>query len=113
MSATIIAFKPKSTDEDVPPRRWSLSGEQWYALLGMTPRQAEMAFWISFRSKERSKLTRAALCRYIEVLRAFEPALEDYREELRKNMDMYCPRAAKRIREGKPPRRRKASPAGR
>jgi hypothetical protein len=44
-------------------------------------------------------------------LRIFEPVLEDYREELRKNMDAYCSRAAKRIREGKPPRRRKASAA--
>ncbi len=98
MSATIIAFKPKPTDEDdVPPRRWSVSKELWHALLGMTPRQAEMAFWISFRSKERSKPTRVTLSRYIEALRDFQPGLEDYREELRKNMDMYCPRAAKRI----------------
>jgi hypothetical protein len=36
-----------------------------------------------------------------------QPALADYREELRKNMDAYCPRAAKRIREGKPPRRKR------
>jgi hypothetical protein len=32
---------------------------------------------------------------------------EWYREELLKNLDVYCPRAAERIREGKPPRRRR------
>jgi hypothetical protein len=52
-----------------------------------------------------SRLTRAALGRYFEALSDFEPALRDYREEMLKNMDAYCPRAAKRIREGKPPRR--------
>jgi hypothetical protein len=53
MSATIIAFKPKpkSTDEADAPRRWTIAGELWYALVEMTPRQAEMAFWLSFRSR--------------------------------------------------------------
>jgi hypothetical protein len=112
MSATIIAFKLKPTDEAIAPRRCSRIDENlWNALLGMTSRQSAMAFHLSFRNRERSRRTRAALARYIEALRDFEPALEDYREELLKNLDAYCPRAAKRIREGKPPRRRRKQSA--
>jgi hypothetical protein len=88
------------------PRPERIDGKLWDDLLGMTSRQSQMAFDLSFRDRERSRLTRAALARYIEALRDFEPALEDYREEPLKNFDAYCPRAAKRIREGKPPRRR-------
>jgi hypothetical protein len=68
----------------------------------VTSRQSEMAFKLCFRKRDRSAATRAALCHYIEAMRVFEPALETYREELRKRMDMFCPRAAKRIREGRP-----------
>ena len=71
-----------------------------------------MAHELSRKNLERRRLTNAALNRYDEAWNAFGTALDDYREELLKNMDMYCPRAAKRIREGKPPRRRKASSAG-
>jgi hypothetical protein len=105
MSATIIQFKPKPTDDDGPPSQWAIDRELWDTLLGMTSRQSEMAFKLCFRNRDRSRATRAALSRYIEAMRVFEPALDAYREELRKNMDMFCPRAAKRIREGKPPRR--------
>jgi hypothetical protein len=71
----------------------------------MTPRQSERAFRLCFRDRDRSYETRAALSRYIEALRIFEPVLSAYREELLKNMDIFCPRAAERIRDGKPPRR--------
>jgi hypothetical protein len=113
MSATVIEFKPKpkSTDEADHPRRAIISGEQWYRLLKMTPRQAEMAHSLCFRNLERRSLTNAALARYIEALRGFEPVLADYRDELMKNMDAYCPRAAMRIREGKPPRRKRKQSA--
>jgi hypothetical protein len=107
MTAIIIAFKPKQTDDDPPRRRSIIGRELWAALLGMTPRQSEMAFWLSFRNPDKGVATRTALCRYIEAMRDFEPVLADYREELFKNMDAHCPRAAKRIREGKPPRRRR------
>jgi hypothetical protein len=108
MSATIIAFKPKPSAEADPPRRCSRIDEKlWNALLGMTSRQSPMAFHLSFRNRERSRRTRAALAQYIEALKDFEPALEDYREEMLKSLEAYCPRAAKRIREGKPPRRRR------
>jgi hypothetical protein len=106
MSATIITFKPKQADDDPTPRRWTISKELWDALLGMTSRQSEMAFRLSFRNSDKGVATRAALSRYIEALRDFEPVLADYREELLKNMDAHRPRAAKRLREGKPPRRR-------
>jgi hypothetical protein len=68
-----------------------------------------MAFSLGSRNKERRAATREALCQYYEALREFEPVLGRYREELLKNnMDMFCPRAAKRLRKGKPPRRRQA-----
>jgi hypothetical protein len=106
MSAIIIAFKPKSADDDLPRRRSVIGRELWSALLGMTPRQTEMAerLW-------RGHLTGATLARYIEALRYFEPALVDYREELLKGFEARYPRAAKRIREGKPPRRRRKQQA--
>jgi hypothetical protein len=114
MSATIIAFKPKppaEAAEAAPPRRRHATSELWNELLGMTSRQSEMAFDLCFRNRARSKLTRAALCRYFVASERFEKALEDYREELLKNLDAYCPRAANRIREGKPPRRRRKQSA--
>jgi hypothetical protein len=108
MSATIIAFKPKQPDDADPPRRCSVIDEKlWNALLGMTSRQSAMAFRLSFRNREQSRRTTAALARYFKALSDFEPVLDAYREELLKNMDAYCPRAATRIREGKPPRRRR------
>jgi hypothetical protein len=109
MSATIIPFKPKQADDDPPRRRSVIGRELWSALLGMTPRQSEMAFQLSFRNTDKGVATREALCRYIEAVRDFEPVLAEYREELLKNMDAHCPRAAKRLREGKPPRGRRRS----
>jgi hypothetical protein len=110
MSATVIEFRPKPQPaaDDTTKREWRVSEELWGAMLGMTSRQSEMAFRLCFRDPARSRETRAALSRYIEALRVFEPVLASYREELLKNMDMFCPRAATRIREGKPPRRRPA-----
>jgi hypothetical protein len=109
MSATIITFKPKQADDDPTPR-WSIGKELWDALLGMTSRQSEMAFRLSFRNPDKGVATRAALHRYIEALRDFEPVLVEYREELLKTMDAHCPRAAKRLRQGKPRRRRAIDP---
>jgi hypothetical protein len=110
MSATIIAFRPKPQPaaDDTPRREWGIDGELWDAVLGMTSRQSEMAVRLRFKNPGRNEATSAALCRYYQALRDFEPALAAYREELLKNMDMFCPRAAKRIRDGKPPRRRQA-----
>jgi hypothetical protein len=99
MSATIIPFKPKQADDDPPRRRSVIGRELWSALLGMTPRQTEMA-------ERLCRLTEPALARYIEALRDFEPALADYREVMIESLEARYPRAAKRIREGKPPRRR-------
>jgi hypothetical protein len=108
LSATIIAFKPKPPAEADPPRRRSAIDEKlWNALLGMTSRQSAMASRLSSGSRERNRKTWSALARYIEALRDFEPVLDAYREELLKNLDAQCPSAAKLIREGKPPRRRR------
>jgi hypothetical protein len=104
MSATIIEFEPNLPDGGTSQQQWAIDKKLWDALLGMTSRQSEMAFKLCFKSRERSRETRAALSRYIEALRFFEPALAAYREELLKNMELHCPRAAKRIREGRPPR---------
>jgi hypothetical protein len=106
MSATIIPFKSKQIDDD-PTRRWTIGKELWDALLGMTSRQSEMAFRLSFRNPDKGMATRKALIRYFEALREFEPVLADYREELLKSMDAHCPRAAKRLRQGKPPQGRR------
>jgi hypothetical protein len=114
MTATIIAFKRSRRPDADPPRRCSrITRKLWDDLLGMTSRQSEMASHLSIRSRERHRQTWSALAQYIEALRDFEPVLDAYREELLKNMDAYCPRSAKRIREGKPPRRsrKRAKPA--
>jgi hypothetical protein len=109
MSATIIAFRPKPQPavDDTPRREWGIRGELWDAVLGMTSRQSEMAFRLRFKNPERNEATRTALCRYYQALRDFEPALAAYRAELLKNMELCCPRAAARIREGKPPARKR------
>jgi hypothetical protein len=104
MSATIIPFKPKPTTEANPPRRWSPDFKQWYGLLGMTPRQAEMAHRLAFGDPERWRSTNAALHPFWAALDVVGPLIEGYREQLLKNMDARCPNAAKRIREGKPPK---------
>jgi hypothetical protein len=108
MSATIIEFKRRPIDDDGPTRRWDIGPDLWYALHGMTRRQSEMAFRLGFRRGD-GTATVAALMRYAAALRVFEPELAAYREELLKNLDAHCPRAAKRIREGKPPRRPRRS----
>jgi hypothetical protein len=104
VTATIIELRPKRRI----PRRWIVE-ELWDELLGMTSRLSEMAHRFSFRDRERRELTNAALLRFLEASKVFEAALEDYREELLKNLDAYCPRAAKRIRESKPRHRSPAS----
>jgi hypothetical protein len=109
MSATVIEFKRKPPDDDGPPSQWHIGPDLWYALQGMTSRQSEMAFKLGF-GRDQGTATVAALMRYIEALRIFEPALAAYREELLKNLDARCPRAAKRIREGKPPARKRRAP---
>jgi hypothetical protein len=71
----------------------------------MTKRQAGLADDLSFKDPERRTSTVEALCRFVDAMEPFEKALEGYREELLKNMEAYCPRAAKRLREGQLPRR--------
>jgi hypothetical protein len=106
MSATIIEFKPKVA-EPIVRRRFTCT-DLWAELLGMTRRQAGLADDLSFRDPERRARTVEALCRFVDAMEPFEKAVEGYREELLKNLDAHCPRAAKRIREGKPPRVRPA-----
>jgi hypothetical protein len=112
MSATVIAFKPKPKPPDggdLNRRPCIILRKLFYELLEMTPRQAELAFWSACGDEERWQRNLDALDRYHAALKAFRPELAAYREVLLSNMDAYYPRAAKRIREGKPPRsRRKA-----
>lgn len=54
MSATIITFKSKSAGEAIPPKHSIMTRKLWSDLLGMTSRQSEMAFDLSFRDPERS-----------------------------------------------------------
>jgi hypothetical protein len=104
MSATILQFRPKLTD---PLARRSPLADHYHLLLGMNQRQESMAHKASWRAGHRRELMEAFLS-FIVASREFNDALEAYREELLKSLAGKCPRAAKRIREGKPPRRRQA-----
>jgi hypothetical protein len=107
MTATVIQlFKPKAAPPGI--RKRSIVLKLWEELLGMTHRQSQMAWELSLENLERRKLTHEALIRLTDAMEPFEIALEGYREELLKNLHAHCPRAAKRIREGKPPRTRRA-----
>jgi hypothetical protein len=113
MSATVIAFKPKPKPPDGGDfdRRPLFGRKLFYDLLGMTQRQAELALYA--RNGECTNRTMRAFGRYIEALRVFEPELAAIREALLSNMDACYPRAAKRIREGKAPRRSRRKPLDR
>jgi hypothetical protein len=106
MSATIIEFKPKPRADDAPKRR-GVGPDLFYALLGVTYRQGEMAFRLGLRNREGHQQTCATMTWLFDLLPEFEAALYEHREQLLKNMDAYYPRAAKRLRDGKPPRRRR------
>jgi hypothetical protein len=106
MSATIIPFKPKPAAPDplrVPPRRRNVLLDNWCLLLGMNQRQEGMAHHLSWGAGIHDELFEA-LCAYIEARRDFNEALEAYREQLLTALATKCPAAAKRIREGKPPK---------
>jgi hypothetical protein len=106
VTATIIAFKPKPAAPDPlrDPRRNLLSAHH-HSLLGINQRQEGMAHHLSFDAGTHEELIEALL-RFAEIGREFKAALEAYREQLLKALATKCPAAAKRIREGKPPRRR-------
>jgi hypothetical protein len=110
MSATILAFKP-AYDPIRDPRRHVLS-DHYHSLLGMNQRQEGMAHHLSWEAGTHDDLT-AAFIDYVRVTREFRKALEAYRAELLRALDFTCPAAAKRIREGKPPRRSRRKPLDR
>ena len=108
MSATIIPFKPKRVVPDrlYDPRRDRLTAH-YHSLLGMNQRQEGMAHHLSWEADTHDELIDAFIC-FIETSREFRRALdyEAYREQLLKALATKCPAAAKRIREGNPPRRK-------
>jgi hypothetical protein len=103
MSAAILQFKVKPTDLLI--RRRDPLFDHYHLLLGMNQRQEGMAHKLSWRAGSRDDLMDAFVS-FIETSREFNDALEAYREQLLKALATKCPRAAKRIRNGKPPRRR-------
>jgi hypothetical protein len=110
VSATIIAFKPKPVAPDPlrDPRRDVLT-KHYHSLLGINQRQEGMAHHLSWGAGSHDELIEALVC-FANISREFEDAIEAYREQLLKALATKCPAAAKRIREGKPPpRRRKRS----
>ncbi len=109
MSAEIIAFKPKPAAPDplhVPARRRDVLFDHYHLLLGMNQRQEGMAHKLSFGAGIHDDLV-AAFCAYVDASREFNEALEAYREQLLQALASKCPAAVKRIREGKPPRRKR------
>jgi hypothetical protein len=105
MSATIIPFKPKPAAPD-PLRRRNVLSDNWHLLLVMNQRQEGMAHHLSWGVGIHDELIEA-LCAYIDARRDFNEALEAYREQLLTALATKCPAAAKRIREGKPPKGRR------
>lgn len=104
MSAIVIAFKPKSD----PRRDRDVLTKYYHSLLGMSPRQEGMAHHLSWGAGMHRELI-DAFCGFIDASLEFETALEAYREQLLRALASKCPAAARRITEGKPSRRRKAS----
>jgi hypothetical protein len=87
------------------PRRHVLSNH-YHSLLGMNQRQEGMAHHLSWEAGTHDELIDTFIS-FIEASREFRQALEAYREQLLKALATKCPTAAQRIREGKPPRRRR------
>src|SRR5262245_12751465 len=108
MSATVIPFKRPAALGVGPAhsRRRDVLFDHYHLLLGMNQRQEGMAHKLSFGAGIHDDLV-GAFCEYIEASREFHEALEAYREQLLRALSTKCPASVKRIREGKPPRRRK------
>jgi hypothetical protein len=105
MMATIIKFKRKPVYDPLSdPRRHVLSNH-YHSLLGMNQRQEGMAHHLSWEAGTHDELIETFVS-FAEASRAFTKALETYRQELLRALATKCPAAAKRITEGKPPRRR-------
>jgi hypothetical protein len=106
MSATIIPFKANPLPAINKPRRGrDPLTDHYHLLLGMNQRQEGMAHKLSWRAGTHDKLI-YSFSDFIEASREFEEALEAYREQLLKALATKCPAAAKRITEGKSPKRR-------
>jgi hypothetical protein len=110
MTAIVIPFK-RDTSRRNPhpaihdPRRFIIQ-DHYHSLLGMNQRQEGLAHKLSFEGGMRDEFT-DAFVRFVEVQSEFKEVLEAYREQLLRALATRCPAAAKRIREGQSPRRRK------
>jgi hypothetical protein len=92
--------KAKTPDALILPRL-QMSHDAWYSLLGMTPKQMNIAFKIALDESDEagSRMCKAG-DRAIAAQHDLQKALEEFRRELLAAMFRRYPAAAKRIMAG-------------
>jgi hypothetical protein len=109
MSGTIIKFKRHDPPGTPPLERHCITPDIHSELIGLNQRQEEMARRLSWAAGMHDDLM-DALIRFHDAQDPFNRAVQTYRETLLRALATKCPAAAKRIEQGRPPRRRRRRP---